>query len=314
MTLRPCCKLFSAWQMLLKAFIVAGFLSVLAAPMHAGADPLEKYLTAEDFAKLFPHANHVVPVGADPNYYSYENMKNALEMSEKFAPFLNEGDETTKRLELAAILANWAQETTGGWADAPDGYTSWGLCFLEENQARSASNCYYSAQSPYQPDKAPAAPSDKCFFGRGPIQLSWNGNYGAFSEFLFGDPKILLNNPDKLLENGQNGFASGFWFWIVYRGSPIIRDTSCHDAMVEYGAKGFGKVINIVNGAIECNIPLQPFSSEKGQKIRHRADHFHYFADYLGVGDELPPRPEGKPADTPEWNEYYKEILVGCIE
>jgi hypothetical protein len=37
------------------------------------------------------------------------------------------------RRELAAFLANIAQETSGGWNDAPGGYYKWGLYFIEEN-------------------------------------------------------------------------------------------------------------------------------------------------------------------------------------
>jgi len=50
-------------------------------------------------------------------------------LKEEFSVFMSEGDDIVKRLELAAILANWAQETTGGWDTAPGGYTSWGFMF-----------------------------------------------------------------------------------------------------------------------------------------------------------------------------------------
>ncbi len=43
---------------------------------------------------------------------------------------MNKGDDTVKCLELAAVLANCAQETTGGWGDNLDEYTKWDLCRL----------------------------------------------------------------------------------------------------------------------------------------------------------------------------------------
>jgi len=54
-------------------------------------------------------------------------------------------------------------------------------------------------------------------------------------------------------------------------------------------------------------------SDEYGKKIRNRADHFNYFATYLGVESELPLRPEGERKDNQIWNDYYRAILVGCI-
>ncbi len=271
----------------------------------------------EDFNKLFPHANERPSSiqGADLHLYSYDNIKAGLDWNEAFSVFMSEGDDTIKRLELAAILANWAQETTGGWDTAPDGYASWGLCFQEEDGARpSPDHCYYDPYSKYQPTTAPVVGAP-CFFGRGPIQLSWNSNYGAFSEFIYdGDMSILLNDPDEILRDGALAFASGFWFWTLYKGSPNVPDKTCHEVMVEEGAKGFGKVINIVNGGIECNKPLPPFDDVYGKKIRHRADHFQYFAADLGVDGELPVRPEGAPKDNDQWNAYYRAMLVGCID
>ncbi|NCC23816.1 MAG: hypothetical protein EOM25_01255 [Deltaproteobacteria bacterium] len=277
---------------------------------------LEKFITQADFKALFPHANErpsSIP-GADRNLYSYANMMAGFDLSHEFSVFLNSGNETINRLELAAILANWAQETTGGWDTAPDGYAKWGLCFQEEDGARgSVDHCYFDSGNKYQPTYQPSG--DTCFFGRGPIQLSWNANYGAYSEFLNdGDMLPLLDEPDKILKDGPMAFGSGFWFWTLYKGSPNVPGETCHDVMVKYGAKGFGLVINIVNGGIECNKPLPPFDNVYGKKIRHRADHFQYFADYFGVGGELPTRPQGDPQDTDEWNTYYRNILVGCIE
>jgi len=282
---------------------------------------LDGYLSEADFNELFPNANHGKGSSKykDVILYSYNNMKKGLDLKEDFSVFMSEGDDTVKRLELAAILANWAQETTGGWPDAPGGYTSWGLCWYEEVGARGSEvpgNCYFTGSNDYQPTEKPTETpvGDTCFFGRGPIQLSHNANYGAFSEFIYeGDKLVLLDDPDEILRDGELAFASGFWFWTTYRGSPNIPNKTCHEVMVEEGAQGFGQVINIVNGGIECNKELPPLSDTYGEKIRNRADHFHYFAAYLEVESELPLRPDGNPEDNQIWNDYYRAILVGCI-
>lgn len=48
--------------------------------------------------------------------------------------------------------------------------------------------------------------------GRGVIQLTGKSNYAACSESLYGDPNILLDNPDGLL-NFRDAILSGCWFW-----------------------------------------------------------------------------------------------------
>ena len=59
----------------------------------------------------------------------------------------------------------------------------------------------------------PCSPGQQ-YFGRGAKQLSWNYNYGAFSTAMFGDPSILLKNPDLVADTWLN-FASAFWFLVT---------------------------------------------------------------------------------------------------
>jgi|GEM_PF-1901870 len=320
---------------------------------EAASVRLKKIFTEEKFKTLFPHANEGRASSikdAAQNLYSYENMVKGLDSKDEFKVFISQADDTNKKLELAAILANWAQETTGGWPDAPGGYTSWGLCFYEEVGVRGAeapdsmkpderikenericnSFRYYDASGTaardYLPTVAPSCPpiSDGCFFGRGPIQLSWNANYGRFSEFFYGDKMALLDDPDQILRDPEAAFASGFWFWTMYNSSEFIPEKTCHNVMVEEGVKGFGKTLNIINGGIECNHSLPELKPDRQNpnvlvvdKTRRRADHFHAFAiEFLGEDtckELFPTRPAGVATNAEEWNNYYKEILVGCI-
>lgn len=48
---------------------------------------------------------------------------------------LNLHNDTNQQIKLSAFLANIAQETSGGWVDAPGGYFKWRLYFLEETNA-----------------------------------------------------------------------------------------------------------------------------------------------------------------------------------
>ena len=59
---------------------------------------------------------------------------------------------------------------------------------------------WYIVKSPYCADwnswvaKAYPCYPGKKYFGRGAKQLSWNYNYGAFSNAMFGDTKVGVNS------------------------------------------------------------------------------------------------------------------------
>ena len=88
---------------------------------------VEKYITKADFDNLFPHRNK--DGNAEFKLYEYENF---LAAAQEYPLFAHEGSEEVRRREVAAFLANIAQETTGGWETAPGGRYAWGLYFLQE--------------------------------------------------------------------------------------------------------------------------------------------------------------------------------------
>ena len=105
----------------------------------------------------------------------------------------------------------------------------------------------------------------KKYYGRGPIQLSYNFNYGTFSYtmqklgitkvlFKFDDPLYFLKNPDLVNTDSTVIWLTAIDFWCANR-STEYNDLSCHDAIVlasqdetTYPDHGFGVAINIVNG------------------------------------------------------------------
>lgn len=106
------------------------------------------------------------------------------------------------------------------------------------------------------------------YFGRGAKQLSWNYNYGAFSDAMFGDPKILLENPD-LVANTWLNFASAIWFFVTPQPPKpsmlAIVDQSwtpnSHD-LAGNRKPGFGSTTMVINGAYECGpSPINPNGS-----------------------------------------------------
>jgi hypothetical protein len=185
-----------------------------------------------------------------------------------FADFIGRSNDTNNRRELAAFIANISKETTGGWQLPVGGgsfgdYALWGLYFVHEVgfTASNSAGAYSQAHAEYPPNPA------KGYYGRGPLQLSWNYNYGQLSKFLFNDKNILLNDPDSVQRNGVLAFKSAIWFWMM----PQCPKPSCHQVMhnlwvpdsTEYSSpkmyqKGFAHTNNIINGGLEC----RPSSSQ----------------------------------------------------
>ena len=176
-----------------------------------------------------------------------------------YGQFSSEGTLETRKREFAAFLANIAHETTGGWPTAPGGPYAWGLFFKEEVYHNDTCSCgtYTNPSSVAYPPKP-----GECYHGRGPMQLSWNMNYGLLSQVLYADKNILLNNPDILAHEGNLGIVAAIWFWMT----PQLPKPACHNAMIgtwepttaDIAANrlpGFGVTINIINGAQEAGKP-----------------------------------------------------------
>ncbi|AZQ61654.1 T9SS type A sorting domain-containing protein [Flammeovirga pectinis] len=215
---------------------------------------------------------------------SWNIQKPIISKEVDYADFLSEGTTETRKRELSAFLANLSQETTGGWATAPGGKYAWGLYFREEVSYVGTDLIGYVEQN--HPDYPAVA--GKSYHGRGPIQLSWNYNYGQVSQFLFGDKNILLANPEKVIEDGALAFQTAIWFWMT----PQFPKPSAHDVMVgnwipssfdtQNGrSPGFGVTVNIINGGLECG------SGTEKTKVVSRIGHYERHSEILGVSTDL---------------------------
>ena len=224
----------------------------------------EAVLSSATFASLFPNRNSL---------YSYEALRNA---AAKYPAFAAVGGLEQRRREVAALLANAAHETTGGWAAAPGGPEAWGLYFTQEVGCESgACTQYCDATNTEYPCKP-----GKTYHGRGPIQLSWNYNYGLLGKTLGLD---LLNNPDLVTSNGDIAFETALWFWMTTQ----LPKPSAHDAILgnwqpsstdlQAGRRpGFGLTINIINGRLECGMPAD-------ERVHDRIRFYQHFCEMLGV-------------------------------
>ncbi|TDW96759.1 chitinase [Dinghuibacter silviterrae] len=219
-------------------------------------------INSADWDHLFPHRNAL---------YTFQAFQSA---AARFPGFLSETDDTLRRRELAAFLANVSQETSGGWDKAPGGYCAWGLYFVSEGKGT-----YADTTKPAYPP----APG-QAYYGRGPVQLSWNYNYGQFSQAFFGDKDVLLKDPGRMERDPELAMASAVWFWMT----PQAPKPSCHQVMSgewtpnpEDRAKGrvpgFGATVNIINGGVECG------TGQDQERTLHRYQFYRYFCAYLHV-------------------------------
>ncbi|KAK9755625.1 hypothetical protein RND81_01G039000 [Saponaria officinalis] len=166
-----------------------------------------------------------------------------------FPCFGTVGSEETRKREVVAFLAQTSHETTGGWADAPDGPYTWGYCFKTERDT-SNPRC--------EPSEDWLCVEGKFYYGRGPIQLTYNFNYGPAGAAL---GLNLLRDPELVETDSIVTFKTALWFWMTAQPPK----PSCHTVMIGKWVPtpedvagnrvaGYGLLTNIINGGLECNI------------------------------------------------------------
>ncbi|MFJ3904426.1 glycoside hydrolase family 19 protein [Streptomyces sp. NPDC090025] len=189
------------------------------------------------FNQMFPGRN---------SFYTYSGLTAALSA---YPGFANTGSDTVKKQEAAAFLANVSHETGGL------------VYIVEQNTANYPHYC--DATQPYG---CPAGQS--AYYGRGPIQLSWNFNYKAAGDALGIN---LLADPYRVERDAAVAWKTGLWYWNTQNGPGTM---TSHNAMVN-GA-GFGETIRSINGSLECN------GGNPGQ-VQSRVTKYQQFAQVLGV-------------------------------
>ncbi|GAA2695605.1 hypothetical protein GCM10010310_57380 [Streptomyces violaceolatus] len=210
-----------------------------SAPGNSAGFPVSE----SQFDKMFPNRNP---------FYTYQGLVSALSA---YPAFANTGSGTLKKQEAAAFLANISHET-GGLAHV-----------VEQNTTNYSHYC--DGTKPYG---CPAG--QDAYYGRGPIQLSWNVNYKTAGEALGMD---LLNKPRLVEEDATVAWKTGLWYWNTQSGPGAMPG---HSAMVN-GA-GFGESIRSINGALECN-------GGNPAQVESRVANYRNFTQILGVptGDQL---------------------------
>jgi hypothetical protein len=264
------------------SIVIASLVSIYLLNTAGAQTPVEKYLTEKKWNQFFPNRHALKREPGDTKsikngkeFYSFASFVKA---AKSFPLFLSGTDSNTQKRELAAFLANIAYETGAGWDDAPGGYYAWGLYYVEELGCEKGCPSYSDSTKKLYPVQ-----KGKSYHGRGPLQLSWNYNYGQFSKAFFNDTMKLLRQPELVSTDPVVSFASSIWFWTT----PQYPKPSCHQVMSgEWmpSAKdsaagrlpGFGTVLNVINGGIDCG-PKAP------EDIRYRYGYYRWFCRLLQV-------------------------------
>lgn len=246
--------------------------------LHAQRSNIRKYLDAKKWNELFPHRHGMdagSPAAMKKDFYTFKAL---LAAADSFPQFLSNPDTMIQKRELCAFLANIAKETGGGWDEAPGGYYKWGLQYIEEVSCAKGCPQYSDVNN----KNYPPVPG-KSYHGRGPMQISWNYNYGQFSERYFRNKNVLLNDPSLVSKKAEVAFAAALWFWTT----PQYPKPSCHEIMAgiwQPSAKdvagnrlpGFGAVVNVINGGIDCGPTGDP-------DTKYRYGYYQYFCAYFKV-------------------------------
>ncbi len=200
-------------------------------------------VTEAQFEEIFPDRNP---------FYTYAGLVAA---TEAYPEFTTTGGPRVAAREAAAFLANVSHESTG---------------LLHVSEVDTTVYDHYCDLS--QPYGCPAGVD--AYYGKGPIQLSWNVNYKAAGDALGID---LLNLPHLVETDAAVAWKTALWYWNTQPGEGSM---TCHEAIV--GGHGFAETIRAINGPLECE-------GGNPRQVASRVALFRRCAEILGTtpGDNL---------------------------
>nr|WP_260408260.1 glycoside hydrolase family 19 protein [Planomonospora venezuelensis] len=207
-------------------------------PTPTGPSTPSGFVVSEaQFNQMFPNRNP---------FYTYKGLTAALGA---YPGFAKTGTDTVRKQEAAAFLANVNHET-GGLVHV-----------VEQNTANYSHYCDRS-----QSYGCPAGQS--AYYGRGPIQLSWNFNYKAAGDALGIN---LLSNPNLVQTDSAVAWKTALWYWNTQNGPGTMTP---HNAMVN--GRGFGETIRSINGSLECG-------GRNPAQVQSRVNSYQRFTQILGT-------------------------------
>ncbi|SEM52841.1 Chitodextrinase [Luteibacter sp. UNCMF331Sha3.1] len=198
--------------------------------------------------------------------------------------------EAICRKTLATMFAHFAQETGAHESWRPEEPYRQALAYVREMGWNEGDRNGYNGEcggagwiSETWPCGTYPDGSYKSYFGRGAKQLSYNYNYGPFSEAMYGDVGVLLDAPERVADTWLNLASATFFFSYPQPPKPsmlhVIDGTWVPNAadLAAGLVPGFGVTTQIINGGVECG-----GTAEHAQSA-NRIAYYRAFAANLGV-------------------------------
>ncbi|XP_065010772.1 chitinase 6-like [Musa acuminata AAA Group] len=181
---------------------------------------------------------------AGKSFYTRDAFLSALG---SYTSFGRVGTTDDSKREIAAFFAHVTHET---------GH----FCYIEEIDGASKDYCD-ETKTQYP------CVAGKGYYGRGPIQLSWNFNYGPAGESIGFDG---LGAPETVANDVVISFKTALWYWM----------NNCHSLITS--GQGFGATIRAINGALECD-------GKNPATVNARVGYYKDYCSQFGVdtGDNL---------------------------
>ena len=171
---------------------------------------------------------------------------------ERSVVFAAWGAETQRRQEMAAFLGQIAHES---------------------DQLRAQREYRRENWDQYcRPEGAPGCAPGQQYYGRGPIQLSWNYQYKRAGDFLGLD---LWSDPDLVARDSTVAWRTALWYWMTQPGES---KHSAHQAL--RAQAGFGATTRAINGPLECDKPDNP---DVKRKLNRRIEFYLHASQLFGV-------------------------------
>lgn len=132
-----------------------------------------------------------------------------------------------------------------------------GFCYIEEVNGSSKDYCVENHS------RYPCVPG-KGYYGRGPLQITWNYNYGPAGDDIGFNG---TNNPEIVANDPSVSFKAALWLWMEKVHSVVNR--------------GFSATIHAINGG-ECN-------GGNRDAVNDRVKYYQQYSNQFGVfpGDNL---------------------------
>ncbi|UNC50902.1 glycoside hydrolase family 19 protein [Enterobacter huaxiensis] len=244
---------------------------------------VEGIVKASDWEYLFPLRAQA---------YTYSNFLKAIGKFPALCKTYGDGRDSDAicRKELATMFAHFAQETGGHESWRPEGEWRQALVHVREMGWSEGQKGGYNGECNPDVWQGQTWPCGKdkdgdflSYFGRGAKQLSYNYNYGPFSEAMYGDVRTLLNKPELVADTWLN-LASAIFFF-AYPQPPKPSMLQVIDGTWQPNERdkanglvpGFGVTTQIINGGVECGGPTEIAQSQ------NRIKYYKEFANYLKV-------------------------------